>query len=89
MATRHPYMGVIFKLGTLCSTMVTHVNITVLIQAFGTMAILCPLMVPIAYKLTGDETTIVHTSAAILFKNDTHIRVSGCHENLSSYWLSK
>ena len=68
MATRHPYMGVIFKLGTLCSTMVTHVNITVLIQAFGTMAILCPLMVPIAYKLTGDETTIVHTSlmAAIL-----------------------
>ena len=53
-------------MGTLCSTMVTHVNITVLIQAFGTMAILCPLMVPIAYKLTGDETTIVHTSAAIL-----------------------
>ena len=36
------------------------------VQAFGTMAILCPLLVPIAYKLTGDEDIIIHTTAAIL-----------------------
>ena len=35
-------------------------------QAFGTMAILFPLTIPVAYKLTGDESLLIHTSAAIL-----------------------